>query len=74
MRYNKEEIDKIVTEIIIQKIIESSENMQKDLANKIIGKKSGEATAIALQTYYIESILNTKLIIVETLDKILSER
>lgn len=74
MKYGKENLEKMVFEIIEEKISDSLKEQENELHEKIRQcNNSTEVLTALMVSFYTHGILNTKTIIVETLYKILNE-
>ena len=74
MKYDKEKLNDIVNEIVNDHIIKNFGNLENELVNKISESDNfSEAVVVAVGICYAESLMNTRKIIVEALNKILNE-
>ena len=72
MKHNKEEIEKVVQNIIEEKIVNCAEDFMLELADKVKGQSGTEAIVTAMMEFYIGSVLNLKLVLIESLYKLLN--
>jgi len=74
MKCDKDKIDGIVYEIMINNIGNTRDGFEKELVDKVSKCNNfGEAVALAMASYYVEGLQNTRTLIVEALDKILNK-
>lgn len=74
MKYDREQIDIIVSDIIENDISNRLDNFSVELSGKLRKCKThNEAIVLSMNEYYFQSLWDTKTIMVETLCRLLNE-